>query len=195
MRSSNISLTVVVCVVIAVVLFASTTDAAPAKKNKHIGSNNNNNNKNVPAKFDKNKNAVLTPTEIAALSNKQLRRMLFHFNDPCDGCVERKHLVDHAIDAYYKNVASYTTQLTSMQDSVKTNMAPFHVDVMAEVKDMLLAIDNATISNNNNRRGRDDGDVVVPVLDIPDFHFDPSVECSSPFMNETVYCQKVGVEY
>jgi len=112
-------------------------------------------------------NAVTELDKVPSLSTRQLRHILIENHAECKGCIERRHLVERALEVLRSRTEGTVSQLTEVQHSVKQHFQDHHFSLENNVKVPLGDFD----------------------LELPDIRINPNVECEQPFDNETVYCR------
>ena len=121
---------------------------------------------------------------IRSMSGKQLRRFLSDRGAGCDGCIEKEHLVEQAI-----NVRAWATadelvaaQLAPSSASAATHLGLHHIAMPpADMPAGTTALVGEPVAPETERI-IDGGDVVV----------NNEVVCNQPLVNGTQYCHSIA---
>lgn len=75
-------------------------------------------------------NAVAELDKVPSLSTRQLRHILLENHAECKGCIERRHLVERALEVLRSRTEGTVSQLTEVQHSVKQHFQERRIKYM-----------------------------------------------------------------
>jgi len=121
---------------------------------------------------------------IRTMSGKQLRRFLSDRGAGCDGCIEKEHLVERALDVRAWATADelVATHLAPSSASAATHLGLHHIAVPpADMPAGTVAFVGEPTAPETQRH-LDGGDVVI----------NNEVVCNQPLVNGTQYCHSIA---